>query len=118
MKTILICGSRVYTNRLRVQLEIEKERAKHPIRIVSGGARGADTFAEETADQLHLPKVIYHAEWAKYGKAAGHIRNAFMLEREPVDEVWAFTENLENSRGTKNMVKLAKKKKIPVRLFT
>lgn len=48
--------------------------------IVSGGARGADTIAEGIADDLGLIRYIYHAEWDKYGKRAGMIRNSDIAE--------------------------------------
>lgn len=44
--------------------------------IISGGCpKGGDRFAEIIADDLGVPKVIYYANWEKYGKAAGFVRN-------------------------------------------
>ena len=51
----------------------------HPYAIIgSGGATGADALGEEWAitnefDLIRTP--IKQAEWKKYGKAAGRIRN-------------------------------------------
>lgn len=55
---------------------------------------------------------VYPALWNKYGKSAGPIRNQQML-----DIVYAFTYDLENSRGTRDMVLRARKTKIPVILY-
>ena len=44
--------------------------------IVSGGApRGADRFAEEFARSNGFTIIIHNADWSKYGKGAGPIRN-------------------------------------------
>lgn len=44
--------------------------------IVSGGCpKGGDRFAEVIAKQLNIPIKIYPAQWNKYGKSAGFIRN-------------------------------------------
>ena len=54
------------------------------------------------------------AGWTRYGRVAGPIRNKEMLdELLTYDEkyVHAFHDNFEESRGTKNMVDQAKKKK-------
>lgn len=51
--------------------------------IVSGGAKGADAFAEKYAYEEGFPTTIFHANWRKHGKAAGFIRNA---------EIWDYAE--------------------------
>lgn len=47
--------------------------------IVSGGCpKGGDRFAEDIAEELNLPDdklIIFKADWNKYGKPAGFIRN-------------------------------------------
>ena len=44
--------------------------------IVSGGCpKGADAFAERLADKYSIEIVLFLAEWSKYGRAAGFIRN-------------------------------------------
>ena len=58
------------------------------------------------------------ANWVKYGRAAGPIRNRRMLELVPPDLVVAFHDDLESSRGTKDMVIAARQAEIPVRLIT
>ena len=44
--------------------------------IVSGGcSRGGDRFAERLSMITHIPIIIFPANWNKYGKPAGFIRN-------------------------------------------
>ncbi|KAB0575639.1 uncharacterized protein DUF2493 [Fusobacterium naviforme] len=78
------------------------------IRLVSGHARGADTFAEQYAAEKGIQIPVFPAEWKKYGRAAGPIRNRAMLEyaKEETPVVAAFWDG--ESRGTGNMQKQAK----------
>lgn len=48
--------------------------------IVSGNALGADTFGEYCATGLGLPIKQFPAEWYKYGRTAGKIRNTEMAQ--------------------------------------
>jgi hypothetical protein len=77
--------------------------------IIHGAAKGADTIAGNIANKLGFQVVSVPAEWEKYGRAAGPIRNKIMLNMEP-DLVLAFHSDIENSKGTKNMVEIARKK--------
>ena len=43
--------------------------------IISGGARGADTLGEKFANDYAKELIVFPAEWKKYGKRAGFIRN-------------------------------------------
>ena len=72
--------------------------------IISGGARGADTLAEEWADENNIPKTIVKADWKTHGKAAGPIRNQQMLDLKP-NMVVAFP----GGNGTADMVRRSKK---------
>ena len=67
--------------------------------IVSGGARGVDTSAEKYALAADRPLRIFHANWDKYGKAAGHIRNKQMAQYgDALLLIWD-----GKSKGSKNM---------------
>lgn len=48
--------------------------------VISGAARGADTFGEEWAKSKGHRIERYPADWKTHGKAAGHIRNQQMLD--------------------------------------
>jgi hypothetical protein len=55
----------------------------------------------------------YPADWQKHGRAAGPIRNKQMLEEGKPDLVVAFSEQ-PITKGTQNMVDLAKAAGVPV----
>lgn len=73
--------------------------------IVSGGAKGADALAERFAQEYKLALIVKDAEWEKYGRAAGPIRNKLIIEE--VDAVVAFPSI--QSKGTLNSIKFARK---------
>jgi len=76
--------------------------------VIEGGATGADAIAGEEALKLHFSVQHFPAQWEKYGRAAGPIRNTRMLEQRP-RLVVAFHSDIANSRGTKNMVEQSEK---------
>jgi len=51
-----------------------------PIRLISGGARGADAYAEYAAEGLGWDIELHPADWATHGRAAGGIRNQRMVD--------------------------------------
>lgn len=70
--------------------------------IIHGGAQGADALAGRWARAHAIKETRIEADWLKYGRAAGPIRNAQMLELKP-DLVVA----LRGGKGTADMVKRA-----------
>jgi YspA, cpYpsA-related SLOG family len=117
---ILVCGDRNWTDRKAIfeTLDMydflsESERAH----IIEGAARGADTMAGEWAVERGAPLEEFPAEWTKHGRSAGPIRNAQMLREGKPDIVIAFHDDLEKSKGTKDMVRRAKDARLPVRLY-
>lgn len=84
-----------------------------------GTATGADSIADYLV-RKHFPKVRVHeypAEWRTYGKAAGPIRNRRMLDDFHPEFVLAFANDIENSRGTFNMISLASDFKVPLKVL-
>ena len=117
---ILICGSRFYTDYssiLQYVRSLKDAAINESIVIIAGGARGADTLAVKAAIACGFPFREYPAQWEKYGKKAGPIRNQTMLDMGNPDIVVAFHEDIESSKGTKDMVSRAKKSGIPVVVF-
>lgn len=72
--------------------------------IISGGAKGIDTLANNFADEIHMSKMIFPAQWDVYGKSAGMIRNQKIVDA--CDQLVAFWDG--KSPGTKNTIELAK----------
>ena len=72
--------------------------------IVSGGARGVDSWAERAARARGLAVEIFPANWTAYGKRAGYVRNAEIVKAS--DRVVAFWDG--ESRGTAHTMECAK----------
>lgn len=112
---VLICGSRHWSNynsTLSVMRRL-MNRYGPDIIIIEGGAPGADSLARKAAIECSLTYKEFPADWDKHGRKAGPIRNQRMLDENP-DIVIAFHENIESSKGTKDMVSKAKRKGVPV----
>lgn len=80
------------------------------LEIISGGCTGADAMAEAYAKKRNIPLKVFPADWKKYGKYAGPIRNEEMAVYASSDEddwgiLIAFWDG--KSRGTKNMIDMA-----------
>jgi len=86
------------------------------ITVVHGAAKGADTHAGFAAHKLGMGVRTYPANWNKYKKGAGPIRNSLMLKENKIDIVLAFHDHIKESKGTLDMVKKALELRIPVRL--
>lgn len=111
---VLVCGSRDYSDRVRMfrildELGTEAVQRDDHITLIHGCARGADSIAAEWATHASPVTVEeYPAEWAKYGKRAGFLRNRRMLEEGRPELVLAFFSSAERSRGTSMMVEIAR----------
>lgn len=90
----------------------DKITAGYSIVIVSGGCAGADLLGERYAKENRYSIDRYPAEWKKYGKKAGIMRNAVMADN--ADALITYWDGI--SRGTKNMIDEARKKGLAVRV--
>ena len=85
------------------------------IEIVSRHCVGADRLGELYAEKHNAQVKICPAEWEKYGKRAGIIRNKQM-----VDYISGFKNKIViafvsvNTKGTRNTIMLAKRENIRV----
>lgn len=119
MMFILVCGGRHFNNYLALKCAIDEYVEIHgkmnePVEIVSGGCDGADKLAERYANENDFVIHIFPAEWKKYGRAAGPIRNKQMIDfiKDKSSVVIAFVS--KDTIGTKGTVQLAKKNNIEV----
>lgn len=106
---LAIIGSRNLTN-VNIDEEVDK---LNPTTIVSGGAKGIDTLAEDYAKRHNLPLIVFKPEYDKYpDKQAPIIRNNQIVAE--ADFVLAFWDG--ESRGAVYAVhraeKLGKKTKV------
>lgn len=114
MTRIIIAGSRKFNDYSKMlnkldELGIHLLATMDDIEIVSGHASGADTLGEKFAKAYNYPLKIFPAEWDKYSKAAGPIRNEQMAKyAAEADRGILVAFPIGESRGTKNMIKLAK----------
>lgn len=82
--------------------------------VISGGASGVDTLGEIFAKKHGIPVERYPADWDRYGKRAGHVRNEYMATRTKAEALVAVWDG--KSRGTKDMVSLARTHRLLVHL--
>ena len=81
----IVCGSRHLGEGDR--LDVERglcwvaELVGMPRVILHGAARGADSLAQQWAEALDVRTEPHPADWAKYGRAAGPLRNQAMADR-------------------------------------
>lgn len=107
---VLVCGSRNWTD----YAVIERRMKALPTGavIIEGEARGVDKSSRRIAEHLGLEVAPFPANWDKYGKAAGPIRNQQMLDEGRPDLVLAFP--MPDSIGTQDMIARARQAGIPV----
>ena len=104
---VAIIGSREFNNfdyALEKVIEFIETDNNQISKIVSGGAAGADTIAEQIAMYMGIPTKIFLPNWDKHGKSAGFVRNTQIVENS--DIIIAFWDGL--SKGTLDSINKAK----------
>ncbi len=81
--------------------------------LVSGGARGIDSLAEQYARSKKIPIKIFRPDYHAYGRIAPLMRNRDIVAY--ADMVIAIWDG--HSRGTKNAIKHARQQKKPLKIF-
>ena len=113
---VIIAGSRDFNDykllkKSAIEIITKKTMLPDLTRIISGGARGADTLGERFANEMGLEISRFIPDWDGLGKRAGYVRNAemakFAVEDGNYGVLIAFWD--EQSRGTKHMIDLANK---------
>lgn len=119
---IIIAGSRDFSdyNYLKKELDsIIADVDKSEIEIISGHARGADALGERYAFENRCQLKIMPAQWSKYGRIAGFMRNNEMLRyiqnSESNNMVVIFWDG--KSHGTKHMITAANNKNVKTYIF-
>lgn len=114
---VVVAGSREFNDfeRLCADLDYLLSRRLPDVEIISGCARGADTLGERYAAMRGLPCRRFPADWARFGRAAGPLRNAAMAAVADAAVVyWR-----PGSRGSADMVRAAQARglRVVVRRF-
>lgn len=107
MKTI-IAGSRDITD-ITLLAEAIAQSGFAITEVVCGMAKGADRIGIDWATEQGIPVKAFPADWTRYGRGAGPVRNREMAEY--ADALIALWDG--KSRGTKHMINLAKQQGLP-----
>ncbi len=75
---VAIIGSRDYPDRTQLDQAIAQSGYEITA-VLCGGARGPDSWGKDWAEKRGIPVVDYPADWDKYGRSAGMVRNAKMI---------------------------------------
>lgn len=114
---IIIAGSRGFNNydfmKDKVDKLISAIRNEKDIIIISGTANGADKMGEKYAIREGFNLIQKPADWDKYGKRAGYLRNQEMADI--ADACVIFWDGV--SPGSKHMYDICKKSNVAVRLI-
>lgn len=132
---IIIAGSRTfddYATLRKESLRIIRETVtnqtgspviqKELVTIISGGAKGADLLGEQFANEFHLTLKQFPANWDRYGRRAGYMRNVDMAnyasekDNETYGILIAFWDG--QSKGTKHMIDTAKKAGLDIHVIS
>lgn len=109
---VIIAGSRDITDYRQVEAAYLSSNMVIT-EIVSGGARGVDSLGEQVAKNFGIPVKVFPADWNKYGKRAGALRNIQMANyAEGLIAIWD-----GKSKGTKHMIDEANKLGLSVYIF-
>lgn len=111
----ILCGGRdhpPFDDQDLAWLEAVQEEREPLTLIIDGGARGADTHGRLWAQGQGIDTLTFWANWKKYDKSAGHLRNTVMLtylrlQRQQTGVVIAVLA-FPGGRGTTNMVSQAR----------
>lgn len=93
-------------------IDIEQFLKYIPDTIVSGGAKGADTYAREFAKKKGLNLIEFLPQYDKYGRTAPLVRNKLIVEE--CDCLIAFWDG--TSRGTKYTIDYAHQLGKPIKI--
>ena len=106
---VIIAGSRFITD-YDLVVKAVKESEFEITEVVCGAANGVDSLGERYAKENCIKLSYFYADWRGLGKRAGYARNEQMSKYgEALIAVWD-----GESKGTKHMITLAKKKKLLV----
>ena len=109
---IIVAGGRDFNNYELLASTLDQLRK--PFEVVCGEARGADALGKRYAIQHGLIVHSFPADWAEFGKSAGHKRNAEMAKF--ADGLIAFWDG--RSKGTESMIGMAKREGLKVKVVT
>lgn len=110
---VVVCGSREWSS----ESTMRNRMAELPdgTEVIHGGARGADRMAAKYAYALGFKVRVFKADWDRFGRVAGFLRNQAMLDEKP-DLVIAFWDG--KSRGTQDTIYRARSMGLPLEIVS
>lgn len=119
---VLVFGSRKWVDQAVVERELKKLPPETV--LVHGAAPGADNIGGFVGKQLGFEVRSYPADWERYGRAAGPIRNQQMLDAEHPDKAGVhldlalcFHKDPGLGIGSADMNRRLEKASVEVRVF-
>jgi hypothetical protein len=109
---IAVIGSRTFKDQNLLENELNAIKGQIEL-VISGGATGADTIAENWASVNNIPVEIHKPNWKTYGRSAGVIRNKLIIES--CDYCIAFWD--KKSKGTLYSINYCKKVFKPIKVI-
>ncbi len=115
MFKVIIAGTRTFDDyeALKAYADYKLGQIKEDIEIISGGATGADALGERYAKEKGYTIKRFPADWNRYGKKAGPLRNKQMADY--ADALIVFWDG--SSRGTKNMLEIAREQGLKIGIY-
>lgn len=107
---LIIAGSRDFNDYPLLAATMDRLYPVSPDAIISGTARGADKLGERYAKEHDIYLIQVPADWDRYGKRAGYLRNEEMADM--ATHVLLFWDG--ESKGTKHMRDISKKHNLVV----
>lgn len=111
---VIIAGSRTITDKKLVADAMRSFTRFWCINeVVCGEARGVDAIGRQLAEAQKIPVKSFPADWDKYGKPAGYIRNKEMgMYADALIAVWD-----GQTRGTRHMIDIMNELGKPALVF-
>jgi hypothetical protein len=118
---VLVCGSRDWGDRRPIAIALIRLPLNAIVvhgaasRKIKGVEQSADMIADAAARTLGMAVEPHPADWKAEPRRGGILRNVEMLDS-GIDAVLAFQRN--GSRGTQHTIDEARRRGIPVEVFT
>jgi hypothetical protein len=78
---LVVTGGRDYCETKRIFAALDELHSRKPVSaLIEGEARGLDVRAKAWAKRRGIPVREFPADWGRYDKAAGGIRNQQMID--------------------------------------
>ena len=105
-----VVGSRTFTDYNFLEKTL---KSYLPFILISGGAKGADTLAEQFAARHSIGFKVYRPDYVSFGKSATYVRNKKIVDES--DLIIAFWDG--KSKGTKMTIEIARRESKPYKIF-